>query len=118
MPLDSGQSLSGWKVGVGAAKVDVAATVVPDSVVAVAAADSAVFVTFALDLVSTRRCVQARDVPTHFSCVSCCSRSCFPPTAPPTAAPTTTRIMTVATTKNVLIFIPNMMRGGRLLPSP
>ena len=38
----------------------------------------------------------------------------LPPTAPPTAAPTMTSIITVATTKNVFTFMPNIMRGGLL----
>lgn len=41
-------------------------------------------------------------------------RICLPPTAPPTAAPTIIKPMTNETIRNVLTFMPKIMRGGRL----
>ena len=95
MPLLAGQSERGEYVGVGAEKV--VAVVAGFVVVDVAAEDDAVG--FMSEYVPS-------DEPA--SCMF------FPPTAPPTAAPTITNAMIAATTRNVLTFMPKIIRGGVL----
>ena len=107
VPLDFGQSDNGVYVGVGAENVEIV-EVVGDGV-----GDDELLLGVSLLIREAPLTFTYGRLDPYVVVEGIPSRRVFPPTAPPTAAPTTTIKTMNATTKNVRIFMPNIIRGGR-----